>query len=101
MFCILSVSELTSCILRETYSRIHLIGVRFIVERRSLLCSKHGYFANTYRQKGPSVGGKKLSLGGRKEGMGGFCLPPPTIQLNKAFAREKNAKYILFEEVLN
>ena len=46
--------------------------------RRSLLSSEHGYFANIYTEKGPSLGVRKaVTGGGAKEGLGAFA--PPVI----------------------
>ena len=84
----LSLSDLISCILVNTYKEIHLSGVKF-VERRSLLSSEHSYFANIYTQKGTSLRGQKAVTGGLKEGLEAFG--PPVIQLKKAL------KYSIFK----
>ena len=53
------------------------------VERRSLLSAEHGYFANIYTQKGPSMGRGQKTLTKGVEGEAGEAFTPLVIQLNR------------------
>ena len=58
-FVVLSLSYLISCTFGDTYWQTQ----RGEVCWKMVISSEHGYFAYIYTQKGPSLGGKKLSQG--------------------------------------
>ena len=82
IFLILSLLDLISYILGDTYVtndkcwQIHLSG--------SLLSSEHGYFANIFTPKGPSLEPKSCHWG-EKGGAGGTFAPPSYV-FKKALA---------------